>query len=91
VNRKIKEKMEKAESQLKNHHIVKKGKKDLTQTLKKRLFDLYSLFQATETIYNTLDRERLFFVFNSIVQKQMDSKWVVIFLPEKKSEALVPK
>lgn len=89
-NRKFKEKVEGVESQLRGRSTEgKKGEDDLNQTLKKRLFDLYSLFQATEAIYNIKNRERLFFNFTSIVQKQMDSKWVVIFLPEEESKDLV--
>ena len=68
-----------------------KEEKDSAQTVKKRLFDLYSLFQATEVIYSIKDRERLFFIFASVIQKQMDSKWVVVFLPEEKSGDLIPK
>lgn len=91
-NRELREEMETTESQLKSHLAGdKSGKANLTQILKKKLFDLHSLFQATENIYNILDKERLFFTFISTVQKQMGSKWVVIFLPEEKSEDLVPK
>jgi len=91
-NRELKEEIETTESQLYGHFTGDKGgKAHLTQILKKKLFDLHSLFQATENIYSILDKERLFFTFISIVQKQMDSKWVVIFLPEEKSGDLVPK
>jgi diguanylate cyclase (GGDEF)-like protein len=91
-NRELKGEMEIIESQL-NRHLTgnKRGKADLTQVLKKKLFNLHSIFQATENIYNMMDKERLFFAFISTVQKQMDAKWVVIFLPEEKSEDLVPK
>jgi len=90
--RKLKEENEKMESQLKNLLMGdRRSKDDSSQILKKRLFDLHSLFQATETLYKTKDRERLFFTFTSIVQKQMDSRWVVILLAEDKSKDLVPK
>jgi diguanylate cyclase (GGDEF)-like protein len=90
--RKLKEEAEKMESQVKSLLMgERKGKEDSSQILKKRLFDLHSLFQATETLYKTKDRERLFFTFTSTVQKQMDSKWVVILLAQEKSKDLVPR
>ncbi|MGB2697894.1 MAG: hypothetical protein WBD28_08590, partial [Candidatus Zixiibacteriota bacterium] len=91
-NRELKEEIETTETQLYSHLTKDKTENThLTQVLKKKLFDLHSLFKATENIYNILDKERLFFTFNNIVQKQLDSKWVVIFLPEEKSGDLVPK
>jgi diguanylate cyclase (GGDEF)-like protein len=92
TNRELKEEIETTESQLYSHLTGdKRENAHLTKVLKKKLFDLHSLFKATDNIYNILDKERLFFSFVSIVQKQMDPKWVVVFLPDEKSGDLVPK
>ncbi len=91
-SKELEKEKEKTESQLKNRLAGDiRGESGSVQNLKKRLFDLYSLFQATEVIYNIKDKERLFFMFAGIIQKQMDSKWVVVFLPDEKSGDLVPQ
>ena len=91
-NRELKEEIKTTETQLYSHLTKDKSENThLTQVLKKKLFDLHSLFKSTENIYNILDKERLFFTFNDIVQKQLDSKWVVVFLPDEKSGDLIPK
>jgi len=92
TNRELKEEIETTESQLYTHLTGDKGENArLTKVLKKKLFDLHSVFKATDKIYNILDEERLFFTFVSIVQKETDSKWVVVLLPDKKSGDLVPR
>ncbi|HVP35678.1 MAG TPA: GGDEF domain-containing protein [Terriglobales bacterium] len=52
------------------------------QAEKRRIFDLYSLFQAANQIYLSPDQDRLFFNFVQNLQKQLNTKSVLLLLPE---------
>jgi diguanylate cyclase (GGDEF)-like protein len=58
---------------------------------KRRIFDLYSLFQAANQIYLSPDQNRLFFNFAQNLQKQLNTKSVLILLPEPGAEQLKAK
>ena len=90
--KRLREEAEKIEFQLISRLSEEKPEpEESSRIMKKRLFDLHSLFQATEALYKIKDPERLFFTLTSIIQKQMDSKWVAVLVPEEKSSDLVPK
>ncbi|MCJ7457905.1 MAG: GGDEF domain-containing protein [candidate division Zixibacteria bacterium] len=58
---------------------------------KRRIFDLYSLFQAANQIYLSSDQNRLFFNFAQNLQKQLNTKSVLILLPESGGKKLKAK
>jgi len=58
---------------------------------KRRIFDLYSLFQAANQIYLSSDQNRLFFNFAQNLQKQLNIKSVLILLPESGGKKLKAK
>ena len=58
---------------------------------KRRIFDLYSLFQAANQIYLSPDQNRLFFNFAQNLQKQLNTKSVLLLLPEPGGKQLKAK
>ena len=58
---------------------------------KRRIFDLYSLFQAANQIYLSSDQNRLFFNFAQNLQKQLNTKSVLLLLPEPGGKQLKAK
>jgi len=58
---------------------------------KRRIFDLYSLFQAANQIYLSPDQNRLFFNFAQNLQKQLNTRSVLILLPEPGGKQLKAK
>lgn len=58
---------------------------------KRRIFDLYSLFQAANQIYLSPDQNRLFFNFAHNLQKQLNTKSVLLLLPEPGGKQLKAK
>jgi diguanylate cyclase (GGDEF)-like protein len=59
--------------------------------LKRKIFDFHSLYQAANQLYLSLDQNRLFYNFIQILQRQLDPKSVIIFLPEGKDMSLRAK
>ncbi|MDP2960236.1 MAG: diguanylate cyclase, partial [candidate division Zixibacteria bacterium] len=59
--------------------------------VKRKIFDLHSLFQAANQLYLSLDQNRLFFNFTQTLQRQLSARSVLIFLPEEKGEGLKAK
>jgi diguanylate cyclase (GGDEF)-like protein len=56
--------------------------------VKRKIFDLHSLFQAANQLYLSLDQNRLFFNFTQTLQRQLSARSVLIFLPDEKSKSL---
>jgi diguanylate cyclase (GGDEF)-like protein len=56
--------------------------------VKRKIFDLHSLFQSANQLYLSLDQNRLFFNFTQTLQRQLSARSVLIFLPEEKGKGL---
>ena len=88
---------------LKRKHQEKKGErlnkpnqKKLSVPLneaefKRKIFDLHSLLQAANQLYLSLEQNRLFYNFIQILQRQLSSKSVVIFLPQPEEKSIKVK
>ncbi len=83
----------------KGERINKLSRKKLSVPLseaefKRKIFDLHSLLQAANQLYLSLEQNRLFYNFIQILQRQLSSKSVAIFLPqpeEKRIKAIYSK
>jgi len=89
---KLKKEIELKQRRIKSYLPLEKwSKQSWGRELKKRVFDIFTLFQETERIYNSLDEERLFFNLIDTLEKHFDAEKIMIFLPEKDSDDLYPK
>jgi len=89
---KLKEELQSKKRRMKSYLSLVKWKEATSEKeLKKKVFDLFSLFQETEKLYNSLDEERLFFILIDTLQKHFDTTKILVFLPEEKTPNLYPK
>lgn len=59
--------------------------------LKRKIFDFHSLYQSANQLYLSLDQNQLFYNFIQILQRQLNPRSVIIFLPEGKDKSLKVK
>lgn len=90
--KKLKEEIKSKKRKIESYLSLEKWRKESSEReLKKKIFDLYALFQETENLYNSLDEERLFFILIETLQKHFDSEKIMILLPEKDTGDLFPR
>jgi len=74
-------------------YLNKLGQEKVSDSLrevevKRKIFDLHSLFQVANQLYLSLDQNRLLFNFIQTLQRQLSAKSVLIFLPEAGGKSL---
>jgi len=71
----------------KREHLNKLGQEKVLDSLseaevKRKIFDLHSLFQAANQLYLSFNQNRLFYNFTQILKRQLSASSLLIFLPE---------
>jgi len=88
-NRKLKGEFQKERKKYLRKSDQDKNKVSLNEVeMKKKIFDLHSLTQVANQLYLSLNQNRLFYNFTQSIQKQLNSKSVLIFLPDSDGENL---
>lgn len=71
----------------KREYLNKFGEEKVLDSLseaevKRKIFDLHSLFQAANQLYLSFNQNRLFYNFTQILKRQLSASSLLIFLPE---------